>query len=158
MPTYFLCNVEKSKGGGSHKETSHHVCIQENANCTIFNTKSHTLPPPPHYYIIPCLPPFPSPLHFTWHTLFLAMKTLSMITFLFVLFTTFLALASSSRYITGGSLRLPSEASRFFHEPEKGDTNEGTRWAVLFAGSNGYWNYRHQVKYNSDILFLYLCV
>lgn len=22
---------------------------------------------------------------------------------------------------------------------------EGTRWAVLIAGSNGYWNYRHQV-------------
>ena len=23
---------------------------------------------------------------------------------------------------------------------------EGTKWAVLVAGSNGYWNYRHQVR------------
>ncbi|GKD59213.1 vacuolar-processing enzyme-like protein, partial [Tanacetum coccineum] len=30
-------------------------------------------------------------------------------------------------------LRLPSEKE-----------STGTRWAVLLAGSNGYWNYRHQ--------------
>lgn len=28
-------------------------------------------------------------------------------------------------------------------EEDKGE--EGTRWAVLIAGSSGYWNYRHQV-------------
>lgn len=39
-------------------------------------------------------------------------------------------------------LKLPSEASRFFDEA---DDSVGTRWAVLLAGSNGYWNYRHQV-------------
>ncbi|KAK9064165.1 hypothetical protein SSX86_015545 [Deinandra increscens subsp. villosa] len=32
-------------------------------------------------------------------------------------------------------IRLPSEKS----------DSVGTRWAVLFTGSNGYWNYRHQV-------------
>ncbi|GKD89321.1 vacuolar-processing enzyme-like protein [Tanacetum coccineum] len=32
-------------------------------------------------------------------------------------------------------LRLPSE---------KSDDSVGTRWGVLLAGSNGYWNYRHQ--------------
>ncbi|XP_047341072.1 vacuolar-processing enzyme-like [Impatiens glandulifera] len=37
-------------------------------------------------------------------------------------------------------LRLPSEARAFFGA---GDA-VGTRWAVLIAGSNGYWNYRHQ--------------
>lgn len=25
------------------------------------------------------------------------------------------------------------------------EDNKGTRWAVLIAGSSGYWNYRHQV-------------
>lgn len=37
-------------------------------------------------------------------------------------------------------LKLPSEGSRFFDADES-----GTRWAILLAGSNGYWNYRHQV-------------
>ncbi|XLT63984.1 hypothetical protein HN873_020508, partial [Arachis hypogaea] len=69
------------------------------------------------------------------------MESLLRFTLLFFAFTTFLASASAHRDIVGGTLRLPSEAiSRFFHEPE----NEGTRWAVLLAGSNGYWNYRHQ--------------
>uniref|UniRef100_A0A7N0TMG9 Legumain prodomain domain-containing protein n=1 Tax=Kalanchoe fedtschenkoi TaxID=63787 RepID=A0A7N0TMG9_KALFE len=39
-------------------------------------------------------------------------------------------------------IRLPSDASRFFRN--EGDDSVGTRWAVLIAGSNGYWNYRHQ--------------
>ncbi|KAL4307798.1 hypothetical protein AHAS_Ahas16G0314300 [Arachis hypogaea] len=69
------------------------------------------------------------------------MESLLRITLLFFAFTTFVASASGRRDIVGGTLRLPSEAiSRFFHEPE----NEGTKWAVLLAGSNGYWNYRHQ--------------
>lgn len=36
-------------------------------------------------------------------------------------------------------LRLPSES--------EGDAAAGTRWAVLIAGSNGYYNYRHQASY-----------
>nr|AWD84476.1 asparaginyl endopeptidase 3b [Petunia x hybrida] len=40
-------------------------------------------------------------------------------------------------------LKLPSEASRFFKKGED-DDSVGTRWAVLLAGSNSYWNYRHQ--------------
>ncbi|KAG6388022.1 hypothetical protein SASPL_153219 [Salvia splendens] len=47
-------------------------------------------------------------------------------------------------------LRLPTEARRFFggaaadSDAGADDDSVGTRWAVLFAGSNGYWNYRHQ--------------
>ncbi|KAL3746835.1 hypothetical protein ACJRO7_015733 [Eucalyptus globulus] len=43
-------------------------------------------------------------------------------------------------------IRLPSDASRFFRAGDDGgdDDSVGTRWAVLIAGSNGYWNYRHQ--------------
>ncbi|KAL0447413.1 UNVERIFIED_CONTAM: Vacuolar-processing enzyme [Sesamum latifolium] len=46
-------------------------------------------------------------------------------------------------------LKLPSDARRFFggsEEDNGGDDDDsvGTRWAVLIAGSNGYWNYRHQ--------------
>lgn len=58
--------------------------------------------------------------------------------------------ATSSRDLIGDVLRLPSEASRFFRTGDGGadrqeDDTVGTRWAVLIAGSNGYWNYRHQV-------------
>lgn len=47
-------------------------------------------------------------------------------------------------------IRLPSEASKFFGRDggdvlDNDDVTSGTRWAVLIAGSNGYWNYRHQV-------------
>ncbi|KAA8521302.1 hypothetical protein F0562_011952 [Nyssa sinensis] len=59
--------------------------------------------------------------------------------------------AVDSRDIAGDVIRLPSEASRFFHRRGGSDDNTGgdddavgTRWAVLLAGSNGYWNYRHQ--------------
>ncbi|KAH6756326.1 hypothetical protein C2S51_038912 [Perilla frutescens var. frutescens] len=41
-------------------------------------------------------------------------------------------------------IKLPSEARRFFSNAGAGDDSVGTRWAVLFAGSSGYWNYRHQ--------------
>ncbi|KAL3650766.1 hypothetical protein CASFOL_007169 [Castilleja foliolosa] len=48
-------------------------------------------------------------------------------------------------------INLPSEARRFFGgaAPETvasgvDDDSVGTRWAVLLAGSSGYWNYRHQ--------------
>lgn len=45
-------------------------------------------------------------------------------------------------------IKLPSEARRFVGgESNAGadDDSVGTRWAVLLAGSSGYWNYRHQV-------------
>ncbi|CAI0409119.1 unnamed protein product [Linum tenue] len=43
-------------------------------------------------------------------------------------------------------IQLPSSASRFFRSGGVDDDADstGTRWAVLIAGSNGYWNYRHQ--------------
>ncbi|KAL7164539.1 hypothetical protein ACSBR2_040442 [Camellia fascicularis] len=57
-------------------------------------------------------------------------------------------LAVAGREIPDDLIRLPSEASRFFNSgggaDDDGDDSVGTRWAVLIAGSNGYWNYRHQ--------------
>ena len=57
----------------------------------------------------------------------------------------FLVAAADGR----GFLKLPSDAARFFRPAEEnrgadGGDPVGTRWAVLLAGSNGYWNYRHQ--------------
>ncbi|KAF5468077.1 hypothetical protein F2P56_012258 [Juglans regia] len=57
--------------------------------------------------------------------------------------------AAARRYPTEDHLRLPSEASRFFDRvsgvvDDDDDDTSGTRWAVLIAGSSGYWNYRHQ--------------
>jgi legumain len=40
-------------------------------------------------------------------------------------------------------LRLPSEHV------------VGTRWAVLIAGSNGYYNYRHQARASSVVFFFF---
>ncbi|GKF87476.1 hypothetical protein Tco_0258353, partial [Tanacetum coccineum] len=40
-------------------------------------------------------------------------------------------------------IRLPSEKGDLF-KTETDDDSIGTKWAVLVAGSNGYWNYRHQ--------------
>ncbi|KAH1048214.1 hypothetical protein J1N35_038998 [Gossypium stocksii] len=52
-------------------------------------------------------------------------------------------IVSAGRDVTGDILWLPSEANNFFHGGDD-DKVEGTRWAVLIARSNGYWNYRHQ--------------
>ncbi|KAG2598457.1 hypothetical protein PVAP13_5KG347100 [Panicum virgatum] len=41
------------------------------------------------------------------------------------------------------TIRLPSERAAA-GEAEGADDAVGTRWAVLIAGSNGYYNYRHQ--------------
>jgi legumain len=38
-------------------------------------------------------------------------------------------------------------ASKFLRLPSEQDV-VGTRWAVLIAGSNGYYNYRHQARNN----------
>lgn len=66
------------------------------------------------------------------------------------------SLAVESRYVKEDVLKLPSEASKFFHggaDDTDGDS-VGTRWAVLIAGSNGYWNYRHQVNFFIKHTFL----
>ncbi|PKI72502.1 hypothetical protein CRG98_007105, partial [Punica granatum] len=54
-------------------------------------------------------------------------------------------LSSAARNLDGDVIKLPSESSRFFHNDgdADGDSVE-TRWAVLIAGSSGFWNYRHQ--------------
>ena len=69
---------------------------------------------------------------------------------LFFLLISFCGIAVGARDIVSDALRLPSEASRFFRPGKVNDDNTdddatGTRWAILLAGSNGYWNYRHQV-------------
>ncbi|KAI3468149.1 hypothetical protein Pfo_024812 [Paulownia fortunei] len=65
----------------------------------------------------------------------------------------FVLLALSILTVANGRrdfIKLPSEARRFFGgaaaESNAGadDDSVGTRWAVLLAGSSGYWNYRHQ--------------
>ena len=56
------------------------------------------------------------------------------------------AVVESRRDIVGDVLKLPSEVSSFFRPVAEEEDSVGTRWAVLIAGSNGYWNYRHQVK------------
>ncbi|KAK4770385.1 hypothetical protein SAY87_030917 [Trapa incisa] len=65
--------------------------------------------------------------------------------FLFLVFAVS-ALSDGTREPEGDVLKLPSEASIFFRNNGGGDNDDsvGTRWAVLIAGSNGYWNYRHQ--------------
>ncbi|XP_057248650.1 vacuolar-processing enzyme [Beta vulgaris subsp. vulgaris] len=57
----------------------------------------------------------------------------------------FLLLSSlvESRQIFDDFLRLPSDHD-FPRSNDVDDDQIGTRWAVLIAGSNGYWNYRHQ--------------
>ncbi|KAI5586291.1 hypothetical protein POPTR_006G232900v4 [Populus trichocarpa] len=65
------------------------------------------------------------------------------------LLISFCGIAVGVRDIVGDVLRLPSEASRFFrpgkfNDDNSDDDSSGTRWAILLAGSNGYWNYRHQ--------------
>jgi len=64
---------------------------------------------------------------------------------LFVLLVSLVAV-SAARSGPDDVIKLPSQASRFFRPAENDDdSNSGTRWAVLVAGSSGYWNYRHQV-------------
>nr|AWD84470.1 asparaginyl endopeptidase 2 [Pigea enneasperma] len=62
-------------------------------------------------------------------------------------------ISAGGRDIVDDVLLLPSDVSNFFHnnnkqtnndDNNKDDDSTGTRWAVLIAGSNGYWNYRHQ--------------
>ncbi|GMI97955.1 gamma vacuolar processing enzyme, asparaginyl endopeptidase 3, legumain gamma [Hibiscus trionum] len=50
---------------------------------------------------------------------------------------------SAGRSFIGDVLGLPLDASRFLHRSDDDEVG-ATKWAVLIAGSNGYWNYRHQ--------------
>ncbi|KNA12578.1 hypothetical protein SOVF_124600 [Spinacia oleracea] len=65
----------------------------------------------------------------------------------------FLTSFANSRPIVDDLIRLPSDhSSTLAHVfPDVDDDSVGTRWAVLIAGSNGYWNYRHQ----SDVCHAY---
>ncbi|CAO2816727.1 unnamed protein product [Amaranthus hypochondriacus] len=52
-----------------------------------------------------------------------------------------------SRHIADDFIRLPSDRSKILDHAFKNvddDDSIGTRWAILVAGSNGFWNYRHQ--------------
>ena len=82
----------------------------------------------------------------------------SVVVVLLLLFIGLSGSVSAGRDLVGDILRLPSEASRFFERGRGADVADdidddsfGTKWAVLIANSNGYWNYRHQV-----ILFLFI--
>lgn len=55
------------------------------------------------------------------------------------------AAVASARPHLESAIRLPSERASAA-EGESDDSAVGTRWAVLIAGSNGYYNYRHQVR------------
>jgi legumain len=75
---------------------------------------------------------------------------------IFLLFS-LCGIAAAGRDTVGDVLRLPSEASRFFHNDDNSDDDStGTRWAILLAGSNGYWNYRHQVIIYSSYIYSYI--
>ncbi|KAF3600878.1 hypothetical protein F2Q69_00032977 [Brassica cretica] len=62
-----------------------------------------------------------------------------------VLFLSLIAVSAARQNPDDDVIKLPSQASRFFR-PNNDDesSSSGTRWAVLVAGSSGYWNYRHQ--------------
>ena len=86
------------------------------------------------------------------------MERLTFRIFGFLIFT-LSGIVSGGRDLIGDVLRLPSEVPRFFHGvgAEENGQNveaEGTSWAVLIAGSSGYWNYRHQVIHPFSVILL----
>ncbi|KAI3823743.1 hypothetical protein L1987_05184 [Smallanthus sonchifolius] len=58
---------------------------------------------------------------------------------LIALFALSIIAVVNGRELAEDFIRLPSEKLDLSH-----DDSVGTRWAILIAGSNGYWNYRHQ--------------
>lgn len=58
-------------------------------------------------------------------------------------------ISAGRRDLVEDVIRLPSEMASFFHpdgvHDAKDEDSTGTKWAILLAGSSGYWNYRHQV-------------
>lgn len=87
---------------------------------------------------------FKSTCLFLFPSLLSKMPTFFLPTLLLLLIA-FATSVSGRRDLVGDFLRLPSET-------DNDDNFKGTRWAVLLAGSNGYWNYRHQVH------LLYTCM
>ncbi|RZB68284.1 Vacuolar-processing enzyme isoform D [Glycine soja] len=79
---------------------------------------------------------FKSTCLFLFPSLLSKMPTFFLPTLLLLLIA-FATSVSGRRDLVGDFLRLPSET-------DNDDNFKGTRWAVLLAGSNGYWNYRHQ--------------
>ncbi|XP_039066281.1 vacuolar-processing enzyme-like [Hibiscus syriacus] len=67
----------------------------------------------------------------------------SLLSGVILVFSSVTGIVSADTDFTSDVLRLPSEAYKFFHGGDN-DEVEGTRWAVLIAGSKGYQNYRHQ--------------
>ncbi|CAH8378067.1 unnamed protein product [Eruca vesicaria subsp. sativa] len=61
-----------------------------------------------------------------------------------VLFLSLIAFSAARQTPDDDVIKLPSQASRFFRPSVDDSSSSGTRWAVLVAGSSGYWNYRHQ--------------
>ncbi|KAM7256399.1 hypothetical protein ACFE04_012140 [Oxalis oulophora] len=78
-----------------------------------------------------------------------------LLSFSLLLITTILlpCFTSSARPASAydGVIRLPSEEESATNDDDDDEVGVGTRWAVLIAGSNGYWNYRHQ----SDVCHAY---
>lgn len=60
---------------------------------------------------------------------------------IFLLLVPLIVAVVHARVTADDFLRLPSEK---LDSVAVDDDSLGTRWAVLLAGSNGYWNYRHQ--------------
>ncbi|KAI4380877.1 hypothetical protein MLD38_007016 [Melastoma candidum] len=70
--------------------------------------------------------------------------TTSLLAYSLVVVLLLAGIASGGRRAGDGFIRLPSDSESGFLGRKPGDGSSGTRWAVLIAGSNGYWNYRHQ--------------
>ncbi|XP_024986040.1 vacuolar-processing enzyme-like [Cynara cardunculus var. scolymus] len=68
--------------------------------------------------------------------------TIKMIRYVIVLLALSIITVVHGRELADDLIRLPSEKHDFFDAGK--DDSVGTRWAILLAGSNGYWNYRHQ--------------
>ncbi|GAB2284826.1 hypothetical protein Dimus_019279 [Dionaea muscipula] len=66
----------------------------------------------------------------------------------FLLLIVALSLVADGRQVVDDFIMLPSDRPSFvdraFPRTDLGNEAGGTRWAVLIAGSDGYWNYRHQ--------------
>lgn len=43
-------------------------------------------------------------------------------------------------------------------DPEEKEENQGTKWAILVAGSNGWENYRHQVNTKETLIEVFNCL
>ncbi|XP_051224580.1 vacuolar-processing enzyme gamma-isozyme [Lolium perenne] len=70
----------------------------------------------------------------------MAMASFRLLPLALLLSALVLAVAHARAPLLDQTIRLPSQRAAGHEE----DDSVGTRWAVLIAGSNGYYNYRHQ--------------